>query len=218
MERTCDVSHCYKQENAMMKKPRWSPVLTFYVFLSLAAIISLFIFLLMKKSLYVELEIITGLVSFLIFLFLSVMLYHGVAFNKNEKITISWADPNLNEFSPADIAIYSGGMFTMAGAEAGLIGFLLGILLDFIISSLLVIALAALLWIGINTAIATFAIIMIPLFFLYEKSLRIIVVKGRRCRADFAKTLLYSFGITALYTGWFYAILFAAHLLSKIGG
>jgi hypothetical protein len=202
----------------MGKKIKWSPVLTFYVFLILSAIISLFVFLLMKKSILTELEIITGLVSLLIFLFLSIILYHGVGFNKNEKITITWFSPNLDEFnSGAYNIIDTGGMFSMAGAESGIAGFLAGILLDIIISFCLAIALALIIWLGINTAIATFAIILLPLFFLYEKSLRIIAIKGRKCRANFAKTLLYSFIMTVLFTGWFYAILFTAHLISRIG-
>ena len=203
--------------NTTGKKLRWSPVLTFYVFLILSAIISLFVFLSMKKSILIELEIITGLVSFLIFLFFSIILYHGVGFNKNEKITITWFSPNLKEFNPVYYGIDTGGTFMMAGTEAGIAGFLLGLLLDIAISFLLVIALAVLLWLGINTAVATFAIIMIPLFFLYEKSLRLVVAKGRKCRANLAKTLLYSFTLTALYTGWFYAMLLTAHLVSRIG-
>ncbi len=43
------------------------------------------------------------------------------------------------------------------------------------------------------------------------------MVKGRRCRAKFAKTLLYSVLMTVLYTGWFYAILFTAHFISRLG-
>lgn len=201
----------------MKKKLKWSPLLTFYVFLILSAIISLFIFLLMKKSALIELEIITGLVSLMIFSFLSVILYHGVGFNRNEKITITWFSPNLDEYNPIDYFGNIDGTFTMAGAESGISGFLLGLLIDIVISFCLAIALALILWLGINTAIATFAIIVLPLFFLYEKSLRIIVAKGRKCRANFAKTLLYSFTMTVLYTGWFYAILFAAHFISKIG-
>lgn len=200
----------------MGKKLKWSPVLTFYVFLILTVITSLFIFLFMKKSVLVELEIITGLVSLLIFVFLSVILYHGVGFNKNEKITVTWFSSNMDEFN-SFTSIDTGGFFTTAGTESGLAGFLAGILLDIIISFLLAIALAFLLWLGINTVIATFAIIMIPLFFLYERSLRIIVAKGRKCRANFAKTFLFSLVMTVLYTGWFYAILIAAELISKIG-
>lgn len=200
----------------MGKKLKWSPVLTFYLFLILTVITSLFIFLFMKKSILMELEIITGLVSLLIFVFLSVILYHGVGFNKNEKITVTWYSSNMDEFN-SFTSIDTGGIFAEAGAESGLAGFLAGILLDITISFFIAIALAFLLWLGINTVIATFAIIMIPLFFLYEKSLRFIVVKGRNCRENFAKTFLFSFVMTMLYTGWFYAILIAAELISKTG-
>ncbi|MFA6568789.1 MAG: hypothetical protein WCS96_11300 [Victivallales bacterium] len=202
----------------MGEKLKWSPLLTFNVFLFLSVIISLFVFLFMKKSILIELEIITGLVSFLIFLFFSIILYHGVGFNKNEKITVNWFPPNLDEFnSGAYNIIDTGGMFSMAGAESGIAGFLAGLLLDIVISFCLAMALALILWLGINAVIATFAIIILPLFFLYEKSLRLVVAKGRKCRANIAKTLLYSFIMTALYTGWFYAILFTAHLISRIG-
>jgi len=171
----------------------------------------------MKKEILIELEIVTGLVSFLIFLFLSIILYHGVGFNKNEKITITWVSPNLNGLDPAFNVIDTGGMFTMAGAESGIGGFLAGLLIDIIASFFLVIALALLLWLGINAAVATFAIIILPLFFLYEKSLRIVVAKGRTCRTDFAKTILFSLALTVIYTGWFYAILLAAHLIARMG-
>ena len=66
----------------MKKKLKWSPLLTFCVFLILSAIISLFISLLMKKSVLIELEIITGLVSLLIFSFLSVILYHDSSLHR----------------------------------------------------------------------------------------------------------------------------------------
>jgi hypothetical protein len=175
----------------MKEKLKWSPLLTFYVFLFLTVITSLFVFLLMKKSVLIEMEIITGLVSFLIFVFLSLILYHGVVFNKNEKIAISWFSPNLDELNSGGYnVIDTGGMFTMAGAESGIAGFLAGLLVDIVISFFLAIALALLLWLGINAVIATFAIIMLPLFFLYEKSLRLVVVKGRTCRTNFARTLL----------------------------
>ncbi|MFZ2654235.1 MAG: hypothetical protein WAX69_04920 [Victivallales bacterium] len=205
------------QEAHRRINPKWSPLLTFYVFLFLVIAVSLFIFLFMKKSILIELETITGLVSFLIFLFLSIVLYHGVGFNRNEKITITWFSPNLNGFDSAYNVIDTGGMFSMAGAESGISGFLAGLLLDIIVSFFLAIALALLLWIGINAAIATFAIIILPLFFLYEKSLRIVVAKGRTCRTDFAKTILFSLALTVIYTGWFYAILLAAHLIARMG-
>jgi hypothetical protein len=204
-------------KNPAGKKMKWSPLLTFYIFSALTLIISLLVFMLMKYSMLAELEIITGLISLLIFLFLGTALYHGVVFDKNEKITVNWTCPNLNMDNPLCGIIDTGGAFTMAGAEAGPGGFIVGILVDIIVSFLLVAILAFLLWLGINAAIATFAIIMLPLFFLFKRSLRIVVAKGRGCRANLAKTLVYSFAITVLYTGWFYAILFTAHLLSRIG-
>ncbi len=75
---------------------------------------------------------ITGIISAMMFVYLSVILYQGVHFDKNERIIIDW--PKESPISLSDAGSYAtgdfGGFFTDLGSEAGIPGIIIGFILD----------------------------------------------------------------------------------------
>ncbi|MHC4798223.1 MAG: hypothetical protein ACYTF1_16440, partial [Planctomycetota bacterium] len=106
------------------------------------------------------------------------------------------------------------GIFTEAGAEGGPLGIIVGIILDLILSIILIFLLAFILWLGVNLLVAAAALVFIPLFFLFRRSLRSITARSRRCRGDLGKSIIMAVYYTVIATVWFYIVLFIAHRIA----
>ena len=113
--------------------------------------------------------------------------------------------------------LFPGG-FTEAGANEGPLGLLAGLLLDLILSILLSIVLVIALWLFANLFLAAISIVAIPLFFLFKRSLRYVLARGRDCRGDLTKSCTRALYYTIASSLWFYALLFAAHRIASIVG
>jgi len=173
--------------------------------------VTVIVILTVRKSIWTELEIVTAGVALLMFTFLTVVLFLGVRFDKNERFSVAWP-----QISPMDIFDASSftpdiGSFSEWGAEEGLIGFLIGLLLDFVGSVVLVFLISIALWLGINAFWAIVLAVSLPLFYFYRRSLRTIVVKGRACRGNWSLSVGHALFSTIAYTVWFYVIFVLAH-------
>ena len=201
-------------------RPKWSLRSSFHAALGIAIVVSLVGIVVLRQSIWAELEIITGILALCMFAFLTTVLYLGDRFDKRERYSIDlpkgspgdWVDATC--YTPGE----TSGIFTEAGAEAGLLGLIIGFIVDVLVTIVLVYIIAAILWAGLNLLLGAVACFSIPLFYFYRRVLRGIVAKGRSCRAHRARSVLYSLRSTTGYALWLYAIIFLAHLVHRSFG
>jgi hypothetical protein len=70
------------------------------------------------------------------------------------------------------------------------------------------------LWLGLNIIVTGTMILLLPLFLLFRRSLRLAVARGRTCRGNVAKSLKYAAGATVANMAWLYLIIYAGHHVS----
>jgi hypothetical protein len=186
------------------KKPRWSLRTSFWVFVTILSVVTVTAFSLFPHSLWMDLEVLTAA---------TLVLYRGVRFDRKERIAIAW---RKSEWMNVEPWVDTGGVFTDAASEAGVLGCLVGILLDIAVSFLLSFAIAFLVWVGANLLFTTVFALSLPLFVIFRRSVRYVVAKGRFCHGNMRRSLLFALWATLIYTGWLYAILFAAYQLTRL--
>ena len=161
-----------------LRRPRWSVKTNFWGAAAVVLLVSLTTLLVLKKSIWTELEIFTGILSLFMFAYLFLLLYYGVRFDSNEHYVIAWHS-NLTDWLEATPSIDTGGTFTEGGAEVGPLGMIVGSLLDLLISIVITILIAVVLWLSMNVLVTGVVILGMPLFFLFRRSVRYVVAKGR---------------------------------------
>lgn len=192
-------------------RPRWSARTSFAVALGIIATTAPIVLFLIRKSIWEELEVVTGAVACALFVYFSVILYLGVRFDADRKAHIEWPVGRPADFADAVSFVPGDGFFTELGSEGGCLGMLLGFLLDLVAALVIAVVVAAVLWLGVNAMVALF----IPLFFLHRRFLRYVVTRGRHCRGQAGRSLFHGLASAALYTCWFYAIFFLAHTIHE---
>lgn len=197
------------------RRPKWSFKTSFWGAGLIVFLVALVVLIFLKKSIWVELEVIVGVISFFIFVYLFYVLYHGIRFDNNEKYTITWKHIEAGNLSGSFDVIDTGFELTGAGAEAGILGIIIGFILDIIISFLLSLLIALLLWIGLNIVITAIIVLTIPLFYIFKRSLRYIMAKGRRCYKDRTKSFLFALKATILNSAWLYFLIFLGYYIFK---
>jgi len=186
----------------------------FWAAICIAILTSVFVILFAKKSLWITLEFIIGLFCIFYFIYIYILIFKGIRFNKKETYSINWKPFNIDSPSIDMIgSIDTGGALTSAGAEAGPLGCLAGIILDIIVSIFLVFIIAFLLWLGMNVIVTGILILLLPFYLLFRRSLRVAIAKGRTCHGQVGKSLLYASWTTLLNMTWLYVIIFLGHIL-----
>jgi hypothetical protein len=200
------------------RRPRWSVKTSFFAGLTILVAVAVLILLLVRKSIWTELELVTLAVSLLMFGYLSAVLYLGVRFDARERLVIDWPRGHPTELFDAASSgtVDTGGLFTELGSEVGILGIVVGFVLDVVVSIALVFLISLLLWLGVNGVLAVVAAVCIPLFYFFRRSLRLIVARGRRCQRRWGRSMARALASTLAYTVWFYTLFFLAHQLQKI--
>jgi hypothetical protein len=198
------------------KRPKWSLKTHFWAAVLIAVLASVCVFVISEKNIWVELEITVSVLLVISFAYFLFLFYHGVRFEKNETFSFTWKTFRLDN-SWFEFLGTGGpsGLFTEIGAEAGPLGCVVGALLDLVVSFLLIIILAFLIWLGFNIAATGFVALLLPLYFLFRRSLRIAVARGRTCRGNLGKSLEYAFVVTVMNMIWLYLVISAGYSVSK---
>jgi hypothetical protein len=174
------------------------------------------VLLISQKNIWVELEIIVGVLSLISFAYFLFLFYHGIRFEKNETYSITWKPFRFDEsWLDALGTVDTGRLFTSAGAEAVPLGCIVGLIVDLIVSLFLIVIIAFLLWLGINIVTTGIIVLLLPLYFLFRRSLRVAVAKGRTCRGNLGKSLKHAVIVTITNMVWLYLIIFTGHYISK---
>ncbi len=198
------------------KRPKWSLKTHFSVAVLIAAIGSACVLLISKNNIWIELEIIVSVLSLISFAYFLFLFYYGIRFEKNERYSITWKSFRFNESWYDTVGMVdTGGLFSSAGAEAGPLGCIVGLLLDLIVSLFLIVIIAFLLWLSINIVTTGIIVLMLPLYFLFRRSLRVAVARGRTCRGNLGKSLKYALVVTITNMVWLYLIIFSGHHISR---
>jgi len=200
-----------------VRRPRWSLKTHFWGAASVALLASLTTLLVLKKSLWAELEILIGSLSLCLFAYFFFLLYYGVRFDKNEPYLVLWR-ARLTDWLDATPSLDTGGTFTEGGAEAGPLGMIVGFLLDVLVSIVLTLLLAVVLWLSLNVFVTAAVLLGAPLFFLFRRSVRYVVAKGRACHQDSRRACWFALRATVVNTLWFYAMLEGAHDIARLNG
>jgi hypothetical protein len=81
--------------------------------------------LVLKKSVWLELHILAGLLVILMFGYLFLVLYYGVRFDRNEQYSVSWPVSKFETWWDATSQFNTGGTLREGGAEAGPLGIII---------------------------------------------------------------------------------------------
>jgi hypothetical protein len=213
--------HIQPQGAAFMRRrqrPKWSLKSCFLFCLGLVLIVIPLTLVFFQKPLWIELEIMTTILAFFLFPFLFYVLYHGIRFDKHAKFELTWRG-NLTDFMGDAVSLDSSGC-AEAGAEDGPLGLLLGFILDIIVSLFLSLLLslifAVLLYVGVNLVMTAMFAFIIPLFFLFSRSLRYIAIKGRFCQGHLVKSLRFAGFYTVIGAIWLYVMVFIVHYFTRL--
>lgn len=199
-------------------RPRWSLKTSFAAASVILLLVVALVFFWIETSIWHRLELLVGSLALFVFVFLWAVLYQGVRYDKKERFHLRWL--GTERFGDLVDSVGSGmdtqGVLTAAGAEEGPVGFLLGLILDIVLSLLLVFLVAGLLWLGVNIAIASVAAVALPLFLIFSRSLRFVVARGRSCRGDLLRSMRAAGAYAAMSAVWFYTVLFLARLIPAL--
>ncbi len=194
-------------------RPRWGLKTSFLFAMAVGALVCSLVALLVRGSVWIELELMLSVLAAIAFLFFFLVLYRGVRFDPQQGYVLGWVHPRrILSDAPVGDAF---GVFTEAGAHEGLVGFLLGLVLDLVLSIVLVFAITLLIWLGVNALIAAVAIVFVPLYYLFRRSLRYLVVRGRSCRGKVLQSSAWAAAYTIVNFGWLYGMLVLGQFLAS---
>lgn len=190
------------------RRPRWSLRTTFGAALMIVVLVAIMTLVLLHRDFWIELETVTALLSVVMFMFFGHVLYRGIRFDKHERFDFSFRTVEYGDmWGGGDVLDRLPDAVSFVDLEDGCLGFIVSIIGSLIIVGLLTV----LLWLGANVVINVVAVISIPLFYFFKRSLRQLVALGRTCHGRLARSCLIALRMTLLYTVWFYALIYAAH-------
>lgn len=170
----------------------------------------------LKKSIWVELEFLVGILSVFFFLYQFYILFHGIRFDPNEKYDITWQSVDFSSVLEGTSCLDTFGTLASAGGDGGILGLVIGFIIDLVVSIILAFVIAFVFWAGVNLFFSSVFILFLPAFYLFKRSLRFVIAKGRYCYKNYTRSVIYS--LRATFTGaiWFYIIIFLGHYFSNI--
>lgn len=188
-------------------KPKWSLKTVFWTLLSFVFVSAVLVLLLVKKDLWIEIEIITAVVAALMFLFYWWVLYHGIVFRDDEHIAFSL----LPFEGTGDIGVGFGDI-TASGADDP-VSVVLAFFIDLFVCFILAILLSVMFWLGVNAVLAAIILISAPLFYFFRSSVSFVLRNSPRCNGDLLRSAGLSAKYTLIKTIWFFLVVAGSHYM-----
>jgi len=201
--------------SAQGRRQRWSARVLGGGALVLLAAVAAPIWMMRNASVWQRLEVATLLLSVVMFAFLFWALYFGIRLDARERLHVRWAHWSETRLKEDWSTIDIGSSFTETLGSDSIGGFIVGILLDILVSLALAFAISVVLWLGVNAMIAVILITVLPGFYLFRRSLRVVLAQGRHCRGRVWRAGFFALRTTVLYTIWLHAIFLVASQVSK---
>jgi hypothetical protein len=166
------------------------------------------VFVIGKKPLFYETELTLAIVAGVLFLFLAVGLYRGVRVKRWDLPGVDAKGVSMGDLmehvpDPATFPDHIDAGDFGEGCLVSLVGLLLAILVG--------VLLLLLLWVLLNLGILLWVFLIAALSYVFYLALRQIFAKSRACKGNLPTSLGYALLYTVLYTGWLFAVVWAAH-------
>lgn len=165
------------------------------------AVIFILVFVFGHKSFLTELERSVGIISVILFLFLSHCLYHGVRLKDEPIVTEKWKFLKSSDY--ADIVSNVPVTPSLELAGEGLGGLVLAII-SWIVFSIVALILLFLL---ANVVWGVVLVLAAAVYWIFYRALRLALVKSRTCKGRLLPSFGYGLLYTMLYSGWIYGVL-----------
>jgi hypothetical protein len=158
----------------------------------------------LHRSIIAESAVAAAIVGGLLWIYLAILLYLGV---RPDNGYVRWSRSVKELSQNVDLPTFDDVSLPSALDLGGddLVSIVLGILVAVFIGALAVLAAALLVWVGLNLTAILLIVVFIPIYYVFRRSLRLVLVHSRRCRRNLPRSV----GIACAYaTG--YALFFCA--------
>ncbi|HEV7300527.1 MAG TPA: hypothetical protein VGN72_14270 [Tepidisphaeraceae bacterium] len=169
------------------------------------------LFLVLNASPFVETEIFLAAVSVCLMVFLTVGLYTGARVKRETEASAKF-DPGrwMPDESPSNFDMATDFPAALE-VDEGCIGGIVALVIWIVVSVLLV----ALLTLLVSLFLPVFAVVLTAVFWMFYRALRLVLLRGRKCRGNLLKSAGYAAFYTFLYTGWLLAVVQVAGMLAE---
>ncbi|MHB8126978.1 MAG: hypothetical protein ACYDEJ_15340 [Desulfitobacteriaceae bacterium] len=167
------------------------------------AVVIILVFVFGHKSFLVELERSIGIISVILFLFLSHCLYRGVRLKNEPIVKGKWRFLRGSEYADVLSNIPVTPSFELASEGLG------GIVLAIISWIVFTIVALILLFLLANVVWGVIFVLAVVVYWIFYRALRLALVKSRICKGKLMSSLGYGLLFTTMYSGWIYGVLFA---------
>lgn len=180
-------------------------LIVFIFFLILVSVISSFVLIYSKKSIFIDLQIILSIIAFSLFIFFFIALYKGLGLKNSIDYnqTIKKGNEKFKYFFRRfqDFLSFDFGSNDLEVPLLGILFFVIKIIVATCIFIILFISFSsALIW-GIIIA-------FLLLYYLSFQAFRTVLLKSDKTKNSILKSLGYSLLFTILYTNWIFFILY----------
>jgi hypothetical protein len=182
------------------------------VALVVVAVTTAAVFLLGHRSLLVETDRVLALVSSALAVFLAVGLYRGARVRKDDLPSAQFSGIDLPDFTDAvDGSWLDVPSLDVVGDHEGCVGAILSVVLSVVV----LVVLAGLLWFLANVGVAVVLVLFLAVAWVFSRALRQVFHHSRTCRGRIAPSLGYAAFYSVLYTGWLFALVHLTHFLLR---
>jgi hypothetical protein len=158
----------------------------------------------------VETDSVLAIVSSSLAIFLAVGLYRGARVRKDDLPSAEFRGIDFPDFTDAvDGSWLDVPSFDVVGDHEGCLGMILSIVLSVVV----LIVLAGVLWFLANVGVAVVLVLFLAVAWVFARALRQVFRHSRTCRGRVAPSLGYAVLYSLLYTGWLFGLVHVTHFL-----
>jgi len=208
----------------VVRSSKWNPRTLFVAVLFSAVTAFITAILCGERPVWIDLEIAAVTAGIMLFILFFLILYYGVQIDVKQRWEVSFFKLNGREIDGAQLV---EGLPDLVGSlefigpmfESGVVGMILSVILAVIIFLFTIVGLAFLLeflfMLSVNVAICSFAVVVLPLFFIFRGSLEFVLRHVPSCRGAVLASLGWSFVYSLMKTMVLVLMIFGAHTLRE---
>jgi hypothetical protein len=218
--------------------PVWSSKVVVLISIPVIVTITLLVFALSNRSVFVESQITLAIISLCLFACLTIGLYQGVRLERPGKDELERsvqqfeaergkANPRWFDFlnflfaigppDPLHVQLPHVDLphLDLAGGSDSGGDDLVGCLVTLVVWIGVMLLIVLLVWL-LAQAIAALPVIVVMLYWVFYRALRVVFARSRSCRGRLLRSMGYGLLYTVLYTGWIFALLWVGRFLLSL--